>query len=564
MGKRSPGVLTTHVTRFSVTRMSEASQLHPIPANRSLGQSTTRWQSLRQMLLQPNMLAIAISLGLHGAVAASLPLMGLNQETEAERILDSTVVELTSDELAFFAPSATQEFGAGSGFNFEREMGSTTPPSLSNRATFPPPPPRNSTDHSRSSIEERWSNWDDATSSPPPMSQRHNSYTYRAPESSSQTDTDIWEQHQQREWERIQGDRSYSTTPPPDRVSEADPGLSEQELLEEKKIIASSESERETERAAADNLPESGEMAQAYGPLVDRMTRFYRWQNSLGEANPDLKGQVQSKAERDPQVIEGILPPLPGYQEFVGRSVDVGVLVNPQGEVVQIRRLSDVSAQDRLIWRQLLDHTFERYEGFPEAELFRTYWFEVRFSPEARPFEADQPVSEAEPEAAREPEPETLTPAQDPQAAWEYLLPLEVSEEAEERWVAWFHNIEAGLRLPEQPSLSIKRELPASQLAAPQRVIFAILVDEAGNLREPEPYFLQWTGNEQLDYYAQQALVDSLAQGELELPASGEVMADVVVVDLIPSEGSPSAIDKSSPPDNPSQAPEAPDSSLKK
>ena len=113
-----------------------------MPANPSLEQSTTRWQSLRQMILQPNILAIAISLGLHGAVAAALPLMGVNQESEGERILDSNVVELSADELAFFAPSATQEFGAGLGFNFERESHSTTPPSLSNRATFPPPPPQ--------------------------------------------------------------------------------------------------------------------------------------------------------------------------------------------------------------------------------------------------------------------------------------------------------------------------------------------------------------------------------------------------------------------------------------
>lgn len=562
MGERSPGVLTTHVIRFSVTCMSEASPLHPIPANSSLGQSTTRWQSLRQMVLQPNLLAIAISLGLHGAVAASLPLMGLNQETEAERILDSTVVELTSDELAFFAPSATQEFGAGSGFNFEREFDSTTPPSLSSRATFPPPPPTSSQEHSRSSIEQRWSNWDDATSSPPPMSQRYNSYTYSAPEPSAEDYDDIWEEYQ-RQWERIQGDRSYPPTPSLDGQAETDGGLSEQDLLEEKKIIASSEpseSEAEGDQAARDGQ-NSGGMEEEHRAGVQLTTDFNAWLRPLYDANPDLEEQLQQHIGQDPQVIEGVLPPQSAYQELVGRSVYVGVLVNPQGEVEQV---SPLPANGDRVLQLALNYTFGEHYEFPEAEQFRAYWFEVHFSPEARPIEADKPVPEAEPDAAREPEPETLTSAQDSEKVWQYLLTLEISEQAQERWAAWFHNIEAGLSLPEEPSLFIKRDLPASRLAAPQRVAFAILVDEAGNLRESDPYPLQLTGDEQLDYYARQALVDSLAQGELVLPASGEVMADVVVVDLIPTEGSPSAIDKSSQPANPSQAVEAPESPLKK
>ncbi|WP_159786721.1 hypothetical protein [Sodalinema gerasimenkoae] len=544
--------------------MSEASQLHPIPANRSLGQSTTPWQSLRQMVLQPNVLAIAISLGLHGAVAASLPLMGLNQDSEAERILDSTVVELTSDELAFFAPSATQEFGAGSGFNFEQELGSTTPPSLSNRATFPPPPPRNSTEHSRSSIEERWSTRDNTTSSPPPMSQRYNTYTYSVPEQSSQNEDDIWEQYQ-REWERIQGDRSYSTTPPPDRVSEPDPGLSEQELLDEKKIIASSEpseSEAERDQATRDGQ-DSGGMGEEYLAGVQLTTHFNDWLLAVFEGKPDLEEQLQRQTGQDPQVIEGVLPPQSAYQELVGRSVYVGVLVNPQGEVEQV---SPLPANGDRVLQLALNYTFGEHQEFPESQQFQAYWFEVHFSPEARPIEAEKPVPETEPdqEAATEPETEIATPDSDPEKVWQYLLPLEMGEEAQERWAAWFHNIEAGLSLPEQPSLFIKRDLPASQLASPQRVAFAILVDESGNLRDLDPYPLQLTGDDQLDNYAQQALEDSVAQGELELPASGTVVADVVVVDLIPTEGSASAIDKSSPADNPSQAPEAPDAPLKK
>ena len=309
--------------------------------------------------------------------------------------------------------------------------------------------------------------------------------------------------------------------------------------------------------AVEEDPGDSGEMAQAYGPSVEQMAPLHQWRRSLLDANPDLGGELPVVTGRDPQVFEIRLPHLPAYQEFAGDSVSVGVLVSPEGEVQEIRPLSDLSANKQLIFPLLLNEAFNHYQGFRSSEQFQIYWFSVQFLPATRSEEVEQPDLEPEPDAVSDPEAETFTSAQDLEKVRRYLLPLKLGEAAQGRLGAWLDDIEVRWSLPEEPSLLIKQDIPTSELDEPQRLAFAILVDESGNLREPEPYPLQWTENEQLNHYAQQVLAESLAQGELELPALGEVVADVVVVDLIPTDSASPAIDSSSLPV------QAPESSLK-
>ena len=508
---------------------SEASQLHPTPAHPNMGQSTP-WQRLRQTLIESNLLAIAISVGLHGAVAAALPFMGLNQESQGDRILDSNVVELTSEELAQFAPAATQEFGAGaSGFDVEQNFSSTVPPSLSNRSSFPPPPPADESPASRDSIQDRWTSWEDQftpSATPPPMSQSYESYTYRNPGTSSQDYSspeyeDIWQQYQQ-QWEDIQRDRSYPSSPSDPTSPDPSTDSSQQDLLEEKKDLPSTdspppESEGETEQAG---ITPSGD---GYRPGMAIVGDYHAWLGQVYEANPGLEDNTRVWSQRDPRVIEGTLPPQPAYERFLGESFYVGVLVAPDGRVDQ---LSPLPASPDLLLQPLLENIFNN-TPFPEQDQYRAYWFQVNFTPSAEAI--DPEPSEAEPS-----ERTRLAPEQ----ALAYISPLDLGETAQQRWLTWLDtwrdNSDLSLSLPPEPSIVLKRELPSSRLAQPQRVVFAITQDQAGNLLGASPYPLQLTGNEALDQYARQSLIEALAERNLESSLPGQVLADVMVVDLIP------------------------------
>lgn len=548
--------------------MSEASQLHSTPAHPRTGQSTPR-QRLQQTLLQPNLLAIAISVGLHGAVAASLPFIGLNQEPEGDRLLDSNVVELTSEELAQFAPSATQEFGAGaSGFDVEENLRSTRPPSLSNRSTFPPPPPADDSPASRDSIQDRWTSWEEQftpSATPPPMSQSYESYTHRNPGTSSQDYSspeyeDLWEQYQQ-QWEDIQRDRSYPTSPPNESQPDSSTAPNQQDLLEEKKDRSSpesppSESEGETERAG---LPTSGD---GYRPGMALVGEYHAWLEQVYEANPSLEDNTSVGSQRDPQVIEGTLPPQPAYERFLGQSFYVGVLVAPDGSVDQLSPLPD---RPDLLLQPLLENVFSN-TTFPEQDQYRAYWFQVNFTPEAQaidPDSSDPDSSEPEP-SKPEPDPIRLGPEQ----ALAYVSPLELGETAQERWLTWLDtwldDSDLSLSLPQEPSIFLKRELPSSRLAEPQRVVFAITQDQAGNLLGASPYPLQVTGDEELDQYARQSLIEAVAERNLDSLAPGQVLAEVIVVDLIPTEGSADAVKKSPPGVNETPEPSSPLPEVKK
>jgi hypothetical protein len=532
-----------------------------------MGQSTP-WQRLRHSLLQPNLLAIAISVGLHGAVAASLPFIGLNQDSQGDRILDSNVVELTPQELAQFAPSATQEFGAGaSGFDFEQNFSSTVPPSLSNRSSFPPPPPADDSPASRDSIQDRWTSWEDQftpSATPPPMSQSYESYTYRNPGTSSQDYSsseyeDIWQQYQQ-QWEDIQRDRSYPSRPSDPTSPDPSTESSQQDLLEEKKDLPSTdspppESEGETEQAGV--IP-SGD---GYRPGMAIMRDYYAWLGQVYEANPSLEDNTRVWSQRDPQVIEGTLPPQPAYERFLGQSFDVGVLVAPDGRVDQ---LSPLPASPDLLLQPLLENIFNN-TPFPEQDQYRAYWFQVNFTPEAQAIdpessepEPSEPESSepepSEPESSK-PEPSEPEPSEPislgPEQALAYISPLNLSETAQERWLTWLdtwlNDSDLSLSLPQEPLIVLKRELPSSRLAQPQRIVFAITQDQAGNLLGASPYPLQVTGDEALDQYARQILIEALAERNLESSASDQVLADVMVVDLIPTEGPTDTVQKSPP-----------------
>gem|GEM_PF-2778123 len=552
---------------------SEASQLHSTPAHPNMGQSTP-WQRLRQTLLQPNLLAIAISVGLHGAVAAALPFIGLNQEeSQGDRILDSNVVELTSEELAQFAPAATQEFGAGaSGFDVEQNSDSTVPPSLSNRSSFPPPPPADDSTQTRDSIQDRWSSWEDQftpSPTPPPMSQSYESYTSGNPgtfsqDSSSREYEDIWQQHQQ-QWEDIQRDRSYPPPPVDESQPDANTGPSQQELLQEKKELSSSESpssesEEGTEQAA---VTPSGE---DYRPGMALVGEYYGWLDQVYNADPDLEENTTVWEEREPQEIEGVLPPQPVYERFLGESFYVGVLVTPEGTVDQF---SPLPVDDNRLLRLALETTFDNY-SFPEQDQYRAYWFQVNFTPEAEaidpePSEAESSEaesseaesseaesSEAESSEAESSEAESSEPTRlAPEQALAYISPLDLGETAQQRWLTWLDtwldDSDLSLSLPEEPSIVLKRELPSSQLSEPQRVVFAITQDQAGNLLGASPYPLQVTGDEALDQYARQSLIEALAERNLESSVPGQVLADVMVVDLIPTEEPTDAVQKSPP-----------------
>lgn len=538
--------------------MSEASQLHSTPVHPSTGPSTP-WQRLRQTVLQPNLLAIAISVVLHGAVAASIPFIGLNQEPEGDRILESNLVELSEEELAQFAPAATQEFGAGaSGFDFEQNFGSTRPPSLSNRSSFPPAPPANDSEQTRDSIQDRWTSWEEQftpSATPPPMSQSYESYTSGNPgtfsqDYSSQEYEDIWQQYQQ-QWEDIQRDRSYPDSPSDRTQPEANTRTSQQELLEEKKDLPSpesppSESDEGTEQAG---ITPSGE---GYRPGMALMGEYYSWLDEVYDANPDLENNTSVWGERDPQVIEGTLPPQPAYDRFSGQSFYVGVLVAPDGTVDQ---LSPLPASRDLLLRQLLEDIFNDY-SFSEQDQYRAYWFEVNVTPEARAIESPETSKPDTSEST--PQPESLNP--EGEEALAYLRPLDIGESAQERWLTWLDtwldSDDVSLSLREEPSVFLKRELPSSRLAEPQRVVFAIAQDAAGNLLGNSPYPLQVTGDEELDQYARQSLLAALADRNVESSASADVLADVMVVDLIPTEESADTVQKSPPGVN--EAPEPP------
>ncbi len=551
--------------------MSEASQLHSTPVHPSTGPSTL-WQRLRQTVLQPNLLAIAISVGLHGAVAAALPFIGLNQESQGDRILDSNVVELTSEELAQFAPAATQEFGAGaSGFDFEQNSDSTVPPSLSNRSSFPPPPPADDSTQTRDSIQDRWSSWEDQftpSPTPPPMSQSSESYTSGNPGTFSQDYSspeyeDIWQQYQQQS-EDIQRDRSYPVSPSDETQPDANTRTSQQELLEEKKDLPSpesspSESDEGTEQAG---ITPSGD---GYRPGMAIVGDYHAWLGQVYEANPGLEDNTSVWSQRDPRVIEGTLPPQPAYERFLGESFYVGVLVAPDGTVDQ---LNPLPASPDLLLQPLLENIFNN-TPFPEQDQYRAYWFQVNFTPEAEAIdpEASEPrPSEPEASEPRPSEPEASEPISlRTEEALAYVSPLNLGETAQERWLTWLDtwrdDSDLSLSLPEEPSIVLKRELPSSRLAQPQRVVFAITQDAAGNLLGASPYPLQVTGDEELDQYARQSLIEALAERNLESSVPGQVLADVMVVDLIPTEEPTDTVQKSPPaateaPETPSNPPQ--------
>lgn len=556
--------------------MSQASQLQKL--NQTLRESSPV-QSLRQMLSQPTSVGILISVGLHAVVVASIPFLAQSNEAERDRRLDANVVELTPQELQQFAPSATQEFGLPSqNFEFDGNL----PPSLSNRPSFPPPPPADTQEETPGSIWDRWSSWENdyagspSTGNSSGRSDRDNDNDYSS--------GDSWSQYQ-RQWDEWLNNNSTPNMGQPGAYggTERSPGGTTQDdeetFAQRKKIDPSTGSENtedatgtETEGDNTDETQTAGtgrqdgdfDSGSGYQAGIDVLDDYYAWVQSLYTTDETLEDRLVVWEERDPQPIEGKLPPQQAYQVLAGQQVYAGVVVSPEGEIENIQTGEGaelnpmplpMGSSDRVL-DLALEYTFSEHYNFPQSDRPRAYWFLVRFqaleetapepTPEPNPTNPPekQPNAEGTPEGSnpenRNPTPGESTPPMktpgtgngvDLREGFAYIQPLGIPEEAQRRWLTWLRQFEIAPTLTEQPIQQVRVVVPPEVTPQPQRVVFAIAISPEGTLVEDRLLPLQLTGNPQLDERARAYL----SSDEASFPASGELQADLFVVEFVPS-----------------------------
>lgn len=528
--------------------MAQASQLQKFTI--ALRESSAL-QQVQQTVRQPTFFAVAISVGLHAIVAASLPLIASNAEDTGDRNLDTDVIELSPAELEQFAPAATQEFGGlPQEFDFGSEFDGTMPP-LSTRPSFPPPPPADAEEETPGSIWDRWSSWDRAAGTNS-LDGRYDDYSRYSNDSFSQ---------QYQDWVN-----SYTppgeTSPPPrdDAASRA----------EQKKLAADDPRGNSDDAGSGDDSGTAGGTEGTPGD-DDRGTNvagagggdsgassergrtlarsFGTWLAVVYDAQPDLEGRIETRQFEE---ITVELPQSAAYQVLVGQEVPAGVVVDPNGEVMSIRANGTelnpsplpMEGRDRVLRLALSYGLTQREYGTDDSP--RAFWYLVRFQAPAGGFNSalddpdrtdttsgnnDPPGEDTQGNASGGTSPNGSNPLLEQAIA--YVEPLQLKVGPVEGWLrslAEFENEFGTLQIPPEPR-QVSQMLPPEQLANPKPVVFAIFRDPQGFILEDRTLLLGSTGDEALDALAQR----SLASDEMAAPPTDTYVAELVVVNFVPN-----------------------------
>ena len=513
------------------------------------------WQKLPGFLRQPSNIAIAASLGVHGLIAALVPVFpSVSEPSAPQGPRQVNLVELSAAEQNRLPDMSTFSFDAPS----QSDESLPSLPPLSGLPPSPPPP-------SASSLDSYYNVPSDLPS--PSYSQDYSSlYNLPAPDYSS----------------------DYSSPPPSDFGSPPSlnfplnppplvPNVTPDPTNTGEDVLNQTGSQDDPETAGIDGLQTDGFGDIAANPpqtrdrsvqrreqdnrgsvsneeerILAAANAYAQWQQRLAQEYPNLE-------TTRPQKIAGNYPSQAQVRGLEGTAL-VGVLANSQGEIVDGPRLLVTSGSDLLDLAALNTIKARSFEAAGEP---RAYQFEVEFQLDGQTQIASEPNNDADSEATNE----TQT-SETPQESDETLGDRANRENeqttdltpTEREFANWVEGVKNSF-----PNLESQRaKLPATypeNIAAkkpPHRAVFFVLVDTDGTIAV-KPRQVTQTGNQELDRLALDAIQKAADNGDL--PETETPRAYYLEVEFQPPQSTQTE-EEEKPQDNNSETP-SPDAEAK-